>query len=353
MIDISVKDSINISDAMKKLDETSQKCLVVVDSVGHLLGTLTDGDIRRSVLSNKSFSLSIKSSYNKNPIFLKENDYKHEEVLKLLKNNKLDLIPIVNNQNIFCNYVTWNELGKSSNITNKSLSGMQVVIMAGGEGTRLRPFTNILPKPLIPVEDKTIVELIIDKFTLRGCNDFFISTNYKKKILRSYFEEINHSYDLRFIDEDKPLGTAGSIKFAKKDLKKDFFVTNCDIIINANLSSIADFHKVEKNDITIVASVKKHVIPYGTCELNQDGSFSKLNEKPKFNFLINTGLYVLNKNVLSLIPKNKFFHMTDLIRKAKDKNNKVSVFPINEEDWIDVGQWGEYKNFINNISGNF
>ena len=149
--------------------------------------------------------------------------------------------------------------------------------------------------------------------------------------------------DNPIIDENNPLGTAGSLQYLNGKFDKPFFVTNCDIIIKAEYASLYEFHKNNNFDITLVASAKEYIIPYGTCELNSDGHLSHINEKPKYDFLINTGLYVLNPDILGLIPENKFYHITHLIEDAKNQGKKVGVFPIEEEDWIDIGQWVEYK----------
>jgi NDP-sugar pyrophosphorylase family protein len=170
--------------------------------------------------------------------------------------------------------------------------------------------------------------------------------NYKGRILKAYFEELQPDYNVIFVDENEPLGTAGSLQLLMGKFDKPFFVTNCDIIVKADYTSLYSFHKKEKNDITLVASAKEYIIPYGTCELNSDGHLSHINEKPKYDFLINTGLYVLSPEVLELIPKNKFYHITHLIEDAKKKGKKVGVFPIEDDAWIDVGQWAEYQKAI-------
>ena len=142
------------------------------------------------------------------------------------------------------------------------------------------------------------------------------------------------------------MGTAGSLQYLKGKFDKPFFVTNCDIIIKADYASLYKFHQKNNYDITLVASAKEYIIPYGTCELNDDGHLSHINEKPQYNFLINTGLYVLNPDVLNLVPKDKFYHITHLIEDAKNQGKKIGVFPVDEDDWIDIGQWAEYQKAI-------
>ena len=348
MKDITVQPDVTIRQAMKTLDKTAEKCLLVVDKNRKLLGTLTDGDLRRSILGGVKFSENISDSYNTKPTVLIKNKYSTEEAKQLLQNLKLDLIPVVDENHMVVDYVTWSGMsGKSQ--PKKSLADVPVVIMAGGKGTRLEPFTRVLPKPLVPVHDKPIIEHIIERFTDLGCSDFHLTVNYKSKILKAFFEELQPNYKLNFVEEQDPLGTAGSLRFLEGQFNQPFFVTNCDIIIKADYVNLHEFHRKGGYDITLVASAKEYIIPYGTCELNSDGHLSHINEKPQYDFLVNTGLYVLNPDILRLIPKNKFYHITHLIKDAKNKDKKVGVFPIDDDAWIDIGQWAEYRKAIERL----
>ena len=342
MKDITVQTDITIRQAMKTLDNTAEKCLLVINDKQILIGTLTDGDLRRGILSGMKFSDSIIECYHKNPTTLTSGSFSQEDATQLLRRKKLDLIPIVDKDNKVIDYLTWSNIngGKKN---EKKLDYVSVVIMAGGKGTRMQPFTKVLPKPLVPIHEKPIIEHIIEKFTDAECSEFYITVNYKGKILKAYFEELKPDYSVSYVEENEPLGTAGSIQYLKGKIKKPFFVTNCDVIIKADYTSLYDFHQKGDYDITLVASAKEYIIPYGTCELNGDGHLSHINEKPKYDFLINTGLYVLNPDILNIIPKNKFYHITHLIEDAKNQGKKVGVFPIDDDAWIDIGQWAEYK----------
>jgi len=348
MKDLTISPNITISHAMKALDATAKKCMLVVNQNNELLGTLTDGDLRRSILSGLKFSEKIKNTYNTNPTFLIQGSYTKKEAENLLKNMELDLIPIVDENHILVDYVTWSILDSDSP-HSKTLENVPVVIMAGGKGTRMEPFTKILPKPLIPVHDKPIIEHIIERFTDLGCTEFHLMVNYKGRILKAYFEELQPKYRVNFIEELEPLGTAGSLSFLNRQFDQPFFVSNCDIIIKADYASLYEFHQKGGYDVTLVASAKEYVIPYGACELNGDGHLAHINEKPHYDFLINTGLYVLNPEVLKLIPENKFFHITHLIEDVMNEGKKVGVFPIDDDAWIDVGQWVEYKKALDKL----
>ena len=348
MKDITVQSYITIRQAMKILDKTAEKCLLVVNKNNKLLGTLTDGDIRRKILIGSKFSENISSCFNTKPTFLIEGKYNAEKVKKLMCEQKVNLIPVVDENHLFVDYITFSNVDEEIQ-PEKTLSCVPVVIMAGGKGTRLEPFTKVLPKPLVPVHEKPIIEHIIKSFTDSGCSEFHLTVNYKGRILKAYFEELQPDYFVHFVEEQEPLGTAGSLHFLKGIFSQPFFVTNCDILIKVDYSSLYKFHQKNSYDITLVASAKEYIIPYGTCELNDEGHLSNINEKPKYDFLINTGLYVLNPEMLNLIPKNEYYHITQLIEDAKNHGKKVGVFPIDDDSWIDVGEWTEYKNVLDKL----
>ena len=345
MKNITVKLDITIRQAMKTLDKTAEKCLLVLDEDDKLLGSLTDGDLRRSILAGANVSENISGCYHKDATTFTRGNYTQEDAIRILRDKKLDLIPIIDKDGKVVNYLTWSNIngGKQN---QKVLDNVLVVIMAGGKGTRMEPFTNVLPKPLIPIHDKPIIEHIIERFTDITCSDFHLTVNYKGKILKAYFEELQPDYNVSFIDESQPLGTAGSLQYLKGKFENPFFVTNCDIIIKADYVKLYEFHQKGGFDITLVASTKEYIIPYGTCELNGDGHLSRINEKPQYDFLINTGLYVLNPDILNLIPENKFYHITHLISDANNQGKKVGVYPIDDDAWIDVGQWAEYRKVV-------
>jgi len=346
MKDLTVSPTITIKQAMKKLDQTAEKCLLIVDEELKLLGTLTDGDIRRAILGGNKFSDEIQEFYNNKPITVNSESDSKNDIKELFLKNKVDLIPVVDGEFKLVGYKTWESvIGNEVPRKNHALN-VPVVIMAGGKGTRLEPFTKILPKPLVPINEKPIIEHIIEKFTDVGCLDFYLTVNYKGKILKAYFEELSPKYSVSFIEELKPLGTAGSLQYLTGKFDKPFFVTNCDIIIRSDYRELYQFHTDNGCDITLVASAKDYIIPYGTCELNGAGYLSHINEKPKYEFLINTGLYIINPDMLAMIPENEFFHITHLIEAAKNTGKKVGVFPVDEDIWVDVGQWVEYRKAV-------
>jgi dTDP-glucose pyrophosphorylase len=346
---ILVSPNISIRQAMKDLSASGKKCLLVVNSDNKFLGTLTDGDIRKAILKGININQTISNIYQNESTILKENDYNSNQVKKLFIKLNVDLFPVVNNNGELTKVILWSDIFKNGKNVNKQLVYVPVVIMAGGRGTRMEPFTKILPKPLIPIDNKPIIEHIINHFSKVGCREYYLTVNYKANIMKAYFEELKPKYKISFIDESKPLGTAGSLRLIQPKFDKPFFVTNCDIIIKGDYESIYNFHIQGDYDITLVASTKEYIIPYGTCELNQEGGLSRINEKPHYDFLINTGLYVISPNVVELIPSQKSYDITTLIEDSLKSGKKIGVFPVNDESWIDIGQWNEYKQAVGRL----
>ncbi len=339
-----------LKDAINKLDEGGEKILFVTNDNNELFGALTDGDMRRFILSDGDFKTSVEKVCNKNPIKIFE-PYDIEKIKRLILEKKLSAVPVVNEKNILVDILFWEEIFDSSEHTKpkKTLSN-DVIIMAGGKGTRLDPFTKILPKPLIPIGDKAIIEIIIEKFVEYGINNFYLTLNHKSKIIKSYFEELAPAFNVEFVLEEKPYGTAGSIILLKNRFTEPVIITNCDIIIDCDYADFVSYHKKNNFDLTLAASLKNYKIPYGICEIENGGSLIKINEKPEYNYLVNTGMYVLNPDMINLIPQDTHFDMTDFMETIKNNGGKVGVYPISENSWIDTGEWAEYKKAVQKIS---
>ena len=334
-----------IKAGIKAIKKSGHKCVVVVDKHNKMLGTLSDGDVRKIILNNISINEKLNNHFNKKGLYLVEGQYTENQAKSLFLEQDYGIIPVINKFNKVVDILYWGKLFGSKKIKYPKLH-IPAVIIAGGKGTRLEPFTKILPKPLIPIKEKPVIEHIIDKFLKYGISNFILTINFKAEILKAYYKELKPKYKLEFIKEKRPLGTAGGLKKLDKKKYKNFFVTNCDTITNINLLDFYKFHISNKFDITLVASYKTHKVPYGVCKLNDEGYLRTIDEKPTINILVNIGLYLVNKKVLNLIPKNKLFHMTELIEKSKRNGFKIGVFPVNEEEWADVGQWNEFKKTV-------
>ncbi len=260
-----------------------------------------------------------------------------EKALKQIEALGRKTLPFVDDKRRAISAVWREDVFKSKPKNRKSLK-LPVVIMAGGKGARLAPFTKIIPKPLMPIGDKPIIEIIINRFFDYGCNDFYLSLNYKSSIIKAYFSDFEHKYRINYILETKPLGTAGSLHLLKSKIRKTFFVSNCDILIEADYADMLKFHHERKNKITLVSSMKNFMIPYGVCEISNGGVLKNIREKPEYDFLVNTGMYILDKTVLKDIPKHKCYNMTDLVKDYLKKGEKVGVYPISDKSWLDMGQ---------------
>lgn len=346
---LNIQTHISIKNTFKKLNKTAEGCLFVLDNNDKFIGTITDGDCRRALLSGKNLNSSIKNVYNKNPLKLYEKNINKNKLKNIFIKNKIDLIPIINQKNKLVNYVKLSDSIKKTKKQKKfSKKENSVIIMAGGLGKRMLPFTSILPKPLLPLKDQTVIEKIIQNFVEQKFRSFWLSINYKSKIIRSFFDELKPSYKVNFIEERKPMGTIGAINLIKNKLTNDFFVCNCDTICNPNFSEVLKFHKNSQNILTIVASSKKISIPYGVCEIDKKGNFLKINEKPTKKFIINTGMYLINKKVFKYL-NNKKTDIDTLIKTLKINNEKIGVFPSLEKEWFDVGIWENYNQYIKNL----
>lgn len=343
--DLIIDESYSIRNAIKKLDITAKKVLLICEE-NRLKAVVTDGDIRRWILRNGDLSDSIREIANYSPIYIIENE--KNKAKETMKKFSISCLPVVGIKGELKSIVFWDDL-EIYDSDNKARLNIPVVIMAGGLGTRLYPYTKILPKPLIPIGDTPIVERIIDKFYKYGCSEFHLTINYKKAMIKSYFNELEVDYTINYVEEDKPLGTGGSLYLVKDKIKSAFFVSNCDILIDADYSQIYESHKKQGNKITIVCAVKNLTIPYGVIKLEENGSIANMVEKPEFSFLTNTGVYIIEPEVLDVIEDDKFIHLPDIAQKCMDIGMKVGVYPITERAWMDMGEIDQMQEMMERL----
>lgn len=344
-----VPETHNILQAMERLERTEEKILFVVDAESRILGSLTDGDIRRWILSDGDLKAEVRLVCNCRP-FVAYERFRIEELRSEMLNGNLGCVPVINAEQQIVRLIFWKEIFQDEvRSTPKRRLQLPVVIMAGGMGTRLAPFTNVLPKPLIPVGDKTVIEIIIDQFVAFGADQFILSINYKSKILKSFFEELSPPYSVKFLEEKERRGTAGGLRALYTDEGGDLVVSNCDIVIQADIPDLVAFHQDNEYDLTLVASLKEYRIPYGVCELEKGGNLGCIKEKPHYSFLVNTGMYVVRRDRLGLLPEDGICDMTDFIEAIKKAGGKIGVFPISENAWIDTGEWTEYRKAVDSL----
>lgn len=331
-----------VVEAMQKIDVTGSGILFIVDEEKRLIGTLTDGDIRRWLIKTGNLQITISSIMQSTPQFLL--DEHKEQAMEILVKGKLRALPILDKEHRVVDIVfnTYSK-NKKNDETSQALKDIPVVIMAGGKGTRLLPYTNILPKPLIPVGDKTILERIIEQFGRFGCEKFYIILNYRKNMIKAYFNEFEHSYHLSYLEEEKPLGTGGGLGLLKDKIKGSFILSNCDILIKENFSNIFDYHKKNGNKVSMICSLKKFNIPYGIVHTGSQGIVESMEEKPAVSFLANTGCYIVDSDILGEIPVGIPIDFPDLIDRYRKKGNQIGVYPISESAWLDMGQMDELE----------
>ncbi|MCI9035864.1 MAG: NTP transferase domain-containing protein [Lachnospiraceae bacterium] len=337
MIDIYIEEDKSILDAMCQLDRSGKKILFVHQDK-RLLASLTDGDIRRWILKKGDLQMSVQYAANYHPRFL----YEQEEdlAMRTIKELGIDAIPIVNNEYLIQKIIFANE---SVQKHTKFDIEVPVVIMAGGLGTRLSPYTKILPKPLIPVGDYPIAEHIIHQFCLYGCRQYYMIVNYKRNMIKAYFDELDKKYQLDFIMEEKQLGTGGGISLLKGKMNNTFILTNCDILIDDDLTKAYQQHTKSGNLITMVCSLKNFIIPYGVVNIGEDGMIESMQEKPNMSFFTNTGCYFVEPEVIEGLTYNEPADFPTVIEKYRKAGKKVGYYPIGEDAWLDMGQLDELE----------
>ncbi len=340
-----ISPDVSLLEAMKRMDDIMVKTLFVLQEE-HFEGIVTLGDIKRAIIKNVALKEPVSQILDKNKIYgyHSEGD---ESIKEKMRKMRAEVMPILDENGALIDVWFWRDLFKKTELTQREKIDLPVVIMAGGKGTRLKPITNVIPKPLVPIGEKTILETILDQFEGIGCHKFYMSVNYKADIMKYYLSQLDHQYDVEFFQEDKPLGTIGSVSLLKGKIKTPFFVSNCDSINEQDYRDVYDYHVSNHNDLTIVTMVKSFKIPYGVIETGEDGLMVALSEKPELTYQVNTGVYILNPSCIDEIPEGEFFHITHLMEKIKSRGGRVGCFPVSENAWKDMGEWPEYLKMIN------
>ena len=327
---------LTISEAMQRIDKNGNGILFLIDAGGHLSACITDGDVRRYLLAGGKMNEIAMNAANHNPKVARTMN----EAKMLYHKRNWVAIPIVDENNIIFGVYT-GDSGTGRKQYNRI--NIPVVINAGGKGTRLDPFTRVLPKPLIPVGDLPIIELIMQEYQNYDCSEFHIIVNYKKELMKAYFADNDRNYKITWYDEDKPLGTGGGLSLLKGKFDSTFFFANCDALLTANYESILKFHKDNKNVITMICAYKNINIPYGVVEMGANGVIEDMKEKPLMSFLTNTGIYIVEPEVIYDIEEDVSIGFPDIIELEKQKGKKVAVYPVSENDWMDMGQLPELE----------
>ena len=338
------KITLSVAEAMQKINANNGGVLFLVNDQGELTGCITDGDIRRFLLAGGRLEDSVTKAANQHPKFA----YSIEEAVSLYHKKNFVAIPVINFDGVIVDLYT----GDGTVFKKREALAIPVVINAGGRGTRLDPFTRVLPKPLIPVGELPIIEHIMKEFQSYSCDAFHIIVNYKRELLKAYFAENETQYNITWYDEAKPLGTGGGLSLLRDKLEGTFFFTNCDNLLRANYERMLQFHRERKNVITMVCAYKNFPIPYGVIEMGVNGKIESMKEKPVMSFLTNTGIYLVEPEVLNDIETDVPIGFPDIVEKERQKGNNVAVFPVSENEWMDMGQLNELEKMREKLYGN-
>jgi len=319
----------SVKEVIQKLQDTSLKIVLILDLKNKFLGTITDGDVRRGLLSGIDIDSKIENLIHKNPFVVPPN-VKKDTVLNLMQMNKIQQIPILDHQGDLIGLHVWDDLVVPDDNSNL------FIIMAGGRGVRLKPFTDNCPKPMLRVHGKPILEHIIDKAKSSGYKNFLISINYLGDLIEKYFGDGSQfGVSIKYIRETKYLGTAGSLGLIKLQIENDIIVINGDSITDIDFSQMLDFHKEHKAAATMAVRTHEWQNPYGVIK-TQGVEIKEIIEKPVYRSLVNAGCYVLHPSVLKMLEKNAYCDMTTLIDKIVQTGGNSVAFPIHES-WIDIG----------------
>ena len=325
-----------VLEALRKLDETGQRILFIAPD-GRLQAALTDGDIRKFFLRGGTPDQTVDRAANYHPLSLPIAE--RGRAREVLQAHRIDALPILDKRGVITDIVFAYKL----DVDNRKRVDIPVVMMAGGLGTRLYPYTKILPKPLIPVGEQPIAELIIDRFRDFGCHDFTMIVNYKRGMIKSYFTDLEKDYTVHFADEDVFMGTGGGLCLLKGKMQSPFFFTNCDTLLDVDFGDIYEYHKKHGNLVTMICAFKHYTVPYGVVELGQDGGIAAMREKPELDFLTNTGVYVVEPRVVEEMRDGEVIGFPDVIERYRAAGAKVGVYPIGENSWMDMGQLEELE----------
>ncbi len=332
--DVILSDKCTLQEIVVSLNNTGMKIILIVDKHGKYVGTITDGDIRKGLLNGLDINGLANKIINRNSIFHLSNETK-EVIGKTITEKKVFHIPILNKDK------TINGLYVLDQFMSKIKSN-KIIIMAGGKGERLMPYTKDCPKPMLRVMGKPILEIIIERAKKQGFTDFIISVNYLGQIIKEYFGDGSKwEVSINYVNETKPLGTAGSLGFLKSKLKEPFFVINGDIITDVPFEDILDFHNYNKAVATMSVNNYEMQNPYGVV-FTKGIHITGFEEKPKYLSYVNSGIYLLNPEALKYTKRNVFLNMPELFNLLRKSNNKTIVFPVHET-LLDIGQRSEYE----------
>jgi len=324
-----------VADAIRIIEESNVQICLVVDPQKHLLGTVTDGDVRRSILRSLPLSTPVSEIMRRDPRIARPGD-SHEAMIALMKQSEIDQLPLCDAQGRVIGLVTLRQL---LNSTHKRENW--VLLMAGGLGERLRPLTDTTPKPMLKVGNKPLLETLLESFLACDFSRFYIAVNYKAEMIKEHFGDGRKwGCTIRYLEESERLGTAGALSLLKERPNAPLIVMNGDVLTKVNFAHLLDFHQQQGAAATMCVREYDFKVPYGVVEIKDD-RLARLTEKPVHTFFVNAGIYVIDPDMLDLLVGRRRVDMTDLFSEAISAGKPTTAFPIREY-WIDVGQPNDF-----------
>lgn len=340
-----IPESISVAEAVRRIDEGKKKVVFCLRD-GCLSGCFTDGDMRRYILRGGDMQKPVSEAMNPSPLAFSM--LREDEALVHMRSSLTVAVPIINERREVVKIYFRDELA-GAKAAHTLPEGVPLVIMAGGKGTRLYPYTRILPKPLIPIGETPIMDHIIQRFGRYGVRDVYLILNHKRNMIKAYYNEAGLPYNIHYVDEEQFLGTGGGLSLLRGKLDRTFFLSNCDCLLDADYACMYEYHKDHKNALTFILATKRLGIPYGIVDLNQEGAVRTIQEKPEYDFLVNTGIYLVEPGVIELLREGEAIGMPDIAKRLMTQGYRVGGYPITEKSWLDMGQLSEMRNMVKEL----
>lgn len=319
-----------ISQVVESLNKSGFQIVIIRDKNKKFIGTITDGDIRRAILNGFTIENSITSLVNRSALTVDQKTAR-DEILLMMQEKRVHQVPIVDSTGNILGLHLWDQLSQPYKIDNT------LVIMAGGKGSRLKPLTDKIPKPMIHVNNQPMLETIILRAKLQGFSNFVITINYLAEQIKTYFENGKKlGVNISYIEENQPLGTAGALKHLEKNQESPFIVSNGDVLTDTSFLDLLNFHNTHNHDLTIAVKTHEWTNPFGVVKTEGMKVVDYI-EKPMNSSTINAGIYCLNPKILELMEIGKYLDMSDFIEKCLNSGLSVGAFALYEK-WQDIGQ---------------
>lgn len=326
----------SIAQAIQRLDDASLRVVIIVDADRKVVGTVTDGDVRRALINQISMEDQVATIMNRSPVTV-NSECSRSEMLEIMRRKDILQVPIINCSEAIVGLETIYDRSGKDDLPNP------VVLMAGGFGKRLQPLTNSIPKPMLKVGGKPILEIIVDQLARSGLRSIFLSVHFKANLIKDYFQDGQRwGVQIKYLEEEEPLGTAGALSLLPKGIgNAPVLVMNGDVLTRVGFQEVIRYHNEQQSDITVGIREYEFQIPYGVITVDQNRLCS-ITEKPTHSEFVNAGIYVINQCLLDHVERGVRTDMTDLIEMRLAENKEVSAFPIHEY-WIDIGRIDEFE----------